>query len=90
MNKNPKTTELSWTLKTILLLALVRTCQRFMQNSSDVGTIHLQLLAHTVKNDHIIEMFLSKLSLYDKVRVIYYTYFLSKGFKQDDIFFQHR
>jgi hypothetical protein len=58
----------------------------FMQNSSDVGTIHLQLLAHTVKTDHIIEMFLSKLSLYDKVRVIYYTYFLSKGFKQDDIF----
>jgi hypothetical protein len=57
-----------------------------MQNSSDVGTIHLQLLAHTVKTDHIIEMFLSKLSLYDKVRVIYYTYFLSKGFKQDDIF----
>lgn len=58
----------------------------FMQNSSDVEIIHLQLLAHTVKNDHIIEMFLSKLSLYDKVRVIYYTYFLSKGFKQDDIF----
>ena len=58
----------------------------FMRNSSDVGTIHLQLLSHTVKNDHIIEMFLSKLSLYDKVRVIYYTYFLSKGFKQDDIF----
>ena len=58
----------------------------FMQNSSDVGTIHLQLLAHTVKNDHIIEMFLSKLDLYDKVRVMYYTYFLSKGYKQDDIF----
>ena len=58
----------------------------FMQNSSDVRTIHLQLLAHTVKNDHIIEMFLSKLDLYDKVRVMYYTYFLSKGYKQDDIF----
>lgn len=58
----------------------------FMQNSSDVGTIHLQLLSHTVKNDHIIEMFLSKLDLYDKVRVMYYTYFLSKGYKQDDIF----
>lgn len=58
----------------------------FMQNSSDVGAIHLQLLAHTVKNDHIIELFLSKLDLYDKVRVMYYTYFLSKGFKQDDIF----
>ena len=53
----------------------------FMQNSSDVGTIHLQLLSHTVKNDHIIEMFLSKLDLYDKVRVMYYTYFLSKGYK---------
>jgi hypothetical protein len=58
----------------------------FMQNSSDVRTIHLQLLAHTVKNDHIIELFLSKLDLYDKVRVMYYTYFLSKGYKQDDIF----
>jgi len=58
----------------------------FMQNSSDVESIHLQLIAHTVKNDHFIEMFLSKLGLYDKVRVIYYTYFLGKGFKQDDIF----
>lgn len=58
----------------------------FMQNSSDVRTIHLQLLAHTVKNDHIIERFLSKLDLYDKVRVMYYTYFLSKGYKPDDIF----
>jgi hypothetical protein len=58
----------------------------FMQNSSDVGTIHLRLLSDTVKNDHVIEMFLSKLDLYDKVRVMYYTYFLSKGYKQDDIF----
>lgn len=58
----------------------------FMQNSSDLGVIYLQLIAHTVKNDHFIETFLSKLSLYDKVRVIYYTYFLSKGYKQDDIF----
>ena len=45
----------------------------YKQQHRPFALIHLQLLAHTVKNDHIIEMFLSKLDLYDKVRVMYYT-----------------
>ena len=58
----------------------------FVNSSSDANVITLQVIASMVRTDHMIQLFLSKLNLYDIVRVIYYTYFLSKGYKQDDIF----
>ena len=58
----------------------------FVNSSSESNVITLQVIASMVRSDHMIQLFLSKLNLYDIVRVIYYTYFLSKGYKQDDIF----
>lgn len=58
----------------------------FVNSSSESNVITLQVIASMVRTDHMIQLFLSKLNLYDIVRVIYYTYFLSNGYKQDDIF----
>ena len=58
----------------------------FAENSSDIEGITPQSLYSLYKHDHMVKMFLSKLTKYDIIRVIYYTYFLSKGYKQDDIF----
>jgi hypothetical protein len=58
----------------------------FVKNSSGNEIITLHKLSYIVREDSMIQMFFSKLNLYDIVRVIYYTYFLSKGVKQDDIF----
>lgn len=58
----------------------------FVKNSSGYETITLQGLSNLVRGDHMIQLFFSKLTVYDIVRVIYYTYFLGIGKKQDDIF----
>lgn len=58
----------------------------FLKNSSDSQVITLGRLSNIVKKDDMIQLFFSKLNLYDIIRVIYYTYFLSLGVKQDDIF----
>ena len=58
----------------------------FVKNSSGNEIITLHKLSYIVRQDSMIQMFFSKLNFYDIVRVIYYTYFLSKGVKQDDIF----
>jgi len=58
----------------------------FAENNSDINVITLQSLYNLFKHDHMVKMFFSKLTTYDTVRVIYYTYFLNKGYKQDDIF----
>lgn len=58
----------------------------FVKNSSETEYINLQSLANLVRNDHMIQLYFSKLTVYDVVRVIYYTHFLGNGKKQDDIF----
>ena len=58
----------------------------FVKDNSDSNYMTLSVIASIVRTDHMIKLFLSKLNLYDTVRVIYYTYFLHKGHKQDDIF----
>jgi len=58
----------------------------FAENSSDIEVITLRSLYNLFKHDHMVKMFFSKLTKYDIIRVIYYTYFLSEGYNQDDIF----
>ena len=57
----------------------------YLKNSEGY-IISLYGLMSEIRTDHILQMYFSKLNLYDIVRVVYYTYFLSKGYKQDDIF----